>query len=247
MCSFNIIQYHSKILRIFDARKIKVNNTQCLQSQNQRFCGIFRRLANIQNNLSKEIIEVDSFKDIKSVAGVDISFSRDNFAIAAAVVIDFITLEVLEEKTLEVELLFPYISGFLGFREADAIISVLKILENNFEVLMVNGHGIMHPRGFGLASHVGLLINMPTIGVAKRLIGGNYKFYDDNLLRVIKFNGKSVGACNNQKCVSIGHKISLKSALNIVEKTSIFKMPEPLRKAHILATNSMKSKLSEYG
>ncbi|MGF7117295.1 endonuclease V [Methanobacterium oryzae] len=246
MCSRNITPYHSKIRRIFDARKIKVNNTQCLQSQNQRFCGIFRRLANIQNNLSREIIDEDSFKDVKSVAGADISFSRDNFAIAAAVVIDFKTLEVLKKKTLEVELLFPYISGFLGFREVDAVISVLKILENNFDVLIVNGHGIMHPRGFGLASHVGLLMDKPTIGVAKRLIGGYYKTYNDNLLKVIKFNGKSLGACNKQKCVSIGHKISLKTALNIVEKTSIFKIPEPIRQAHILATNTMKSKLSKY-
>jgi deoxyribonuclease V len=207
-------------------------------------CNITQHLANIQNNLSKEIIEVDSFNDVKSVAGVDISFSRDNFAIAAAVVIDFKTLEILEDKTLEVELLFPYISGFLGFREADAVISVLKMLKNNFDVLMINGHGIMHPRGFGLASHVGLLKDVPTIGVAKRLIGGTYKSYDDNLLKVITFKGKSIGACNKQKCVSIGHKISLKTALDIVEKTSIFKMPEPIRKAHILATNSMKSKLS---
>lgn len=210
-------------------------------------CNITQYLANIQNNLSKEIIDEDSFKDVKSVAGTDISFSRDNFAIAAAVVIDFKTLEVLEEKSLEVELLFPYISGFLGFREVDALISVLKILENNFDVLIVNGHGIMHPRGFGLASHVGILMDMPTIGVAKRLIGGYYKDYNNNnLLQIIKFNGKSVGACNKQKCISIGHKISLKTALNIVGKTSIFKIPEPIRHAHILATNTMKSKLSKY-
>lgn len=209
-------------------------------------CNLTQYLANIQNNLSKEIICEDSFKDIKSVAGADISFSRDNFAIAAAVIIDFRTLEVLEEKTLEVELLFPYISGFLGFREANAIISVLKMLENNFSVLMVNGHGIMHQRGFGLASHVGLLMDIPTIGVAKRLIGGNYKFYNDNSMKVIKFNDKSVGACNRQKCISIGHKISLKTALDIEEKTSIFKMPEPIRQAHILATNTMKAKLSKY-
>lgn len=208
-------------------------------------CNTSQYLANIQNDLSNKIIEQDSFKDVKSIAGVDISFSKDNFSIAAAVVVDFKTFEVLEEKTLEVELLFPYISGFLGFRETDAILSVLNTLENNFDVLMVNGHGIMHPRGFGLASHVGLLMDIPTIGVAKRLIDGKYKLYDGNLLRIIKFNGKSVGACNRQKCISIGHKISLKTALDIEEKISIFKMPEPIRQAHILATRTMKGNLSK--
>jgi deoxyribonuclease V len=208
-------------------------------------CNITQYLANIQNDLSKKIIEEDSFKNVENIAGVDVSFSRDNFAIAAAVVINFETLNVLEGKTLKVELPFPYIGGFLGFREADAIISVLKKLENNFDVLMVNGHGIMHPRGFGLASHVGLLIDMPTIGVAKKLIGRNYKIYDDESIKIIKFKYKSIGTCNKHKCISIGHKISLKTAIDIVGKTSVFKMPEPIRHAHILATKTMKNELGK--
>lgn len=202
-------------------------------------CNLTQYLANIQNNLSKKIIEEDCFEDIESVAGVDISFSKDNFAVPAAVVVDFNTFEVLEEKTLEVELLFPYITGFLGFREADASVSVLKTLDSKFDVLMVNGHGIMHPRGFGLASHVGLLMDVPAIGVAKRLIDGNYKLYD-NSLKIIEIKDKTVGACDKHKCISIGHKISLNTALSIVQKTSHFKMPEPIRLAHILATQKMK-------
>lgn len=204
-----------------------------------------QKLAEIQNKLSKEIIKHDSFEKIKKVAGVDISFEKDNSAIAAAVVIKTDDLKVLEERTLKVELLFPYMSGFLGFREADAIISVLKKLQNDFDVLMVNGHGIMHPRGFGLASHVGLLMDMPTIGVAKRLIDGNYKLFDNNSLKIIEFNDNPLGACNRQKCISIGHKISLKTAIQVVQKTSVFKMPEPIRHAHILATKTMKDKLLE--
>jgi deoxyinosine 3'endonuclease (endonuclease V) len=202
-----------------------------------------QKLADIQYNLSKKVIEHDSFEELQRVAGVDISFPKDNSAIAAAVVINIDDLEVLEEKTLDVELLFPYMSGFLGFREADAMISVLRKLNMNFDVLMVNGHGIMHPRGLGLASHVGLLMNMPTIGIAKRLIKGNYKYEDDNSLKTIEFMNKPVGACCKQKCISIGHRISLKTAIGIVSKTSIFKMPEPVRQAHILATNTMKNKI----
>jgi len=202
-------------------------------------------LADIQYNLSKKVVEQDSFEKVQRVAGVDISFQKNNSAVAAAVVISIDDMEVLEEKTLEVELLFPYISGFLGFREADAMVSVLRKLNSNFDVLMVNGHGIMHPRGFGLASHVGLLMDMPTIGIAKRLIKGNYKYEDDNSLKIIEFMNKPVGACGKQKCISIGHKISLKTAINIVSKTSTFKMPEPVRRAHILATNTMKIKLND--
>ncbi len=202
-----------------------------------------QKLAEIQYNLSKKVIEEDSFEKLQTVAGADVSFQKDNSAAAAAVVIDLDDLKVIDAKTIEVELLFPYISGFLGFREADAVVSVLKKLNSDFDVLMVNGHGIMHPRSFGLASHVGLLMDVPTIGVAKRLIKGNYKYTDINSLKTVEFMNKSVGACDEQKCISIGHKISLKTAVSIVMETSIFKMPEPIRQAHILATNTMKYKI----
>jgi len=158
-----------------------------------------QKLAEIQYNLSKKVIEEDSFEKIQTVAGADVSFEKDNSAVAAAVVIDLDDLKVIDAKTIEVELLFPYISGFLGFREADAVVSVLKKLNSDFDVLMVNGHGIMHPRGFGLASHVGLLMDVPTIGVAKRLIKGNYKYTDINSLKTVEFKNKSVGACDKQK------------------------------------------------
>ena len=103
-----------------------------------------------------------------------VSFSVDNRAIAAVVVLQLGDLEILEKRTLPVELFFPYIPGFLGVRGADAVISVLNTLEHDFDVLMVNGHGVMHPRGFGLACQVGVLCDVPTFGVAKRLIDGRY-------------------------------------------------------------------------
>ena len=202
-----------------------------------------QKLAEIQYNLSKKVIEQDSFEKLQRVAGADVSFEKDNSAVAAAVVIDLDDLKVIDSKTLEVELLFPYISGFLGIREADAVISVLRKLNSDFDVLMVNGHGIMHPRCFGLASHVGLIMDIPTIGVAKRIIKGNYRYKGINSLKTIEFMNKPVGACDKQKCISTGHKISLKTAVDIVLKASLFKMPEPIRKAHILATTTMKDKI----
>lgn len=200
-----------------------------------------QKIAEIQNKLSKEIIKEDNFQRIKNVCGVDISFEKDNIATAAAVVIDFKTLNVVEQKTLKAQMLFPYLSGFLGFREADGNISVLKTLENNYDVLMANGHGIMHPRSFGLASHVGLLMDIPTIGVAKQLSPGKYNFKTENGIKYILSGNKTVGAYIKGKYISIGHKISLVTAIDVVLKTSVFKMPEPVRKAHILATETMKN------
>lgn len=207
-------------------------------------CNLMQSLAKIQSNLSREIITQDSFEKIQKVAGVDVSFEKDNIATVAAVVIDFKTNEMLEGKTLKVEMLFPYITGFLGFREADAMISVLKTLKNNYDVLMVNGHGVMHPRSFGLASHVGMLMDQPAIGVAKRLSYGKYKFNVENRTKYVLLNNETVGAYIKGKYISIGHKISLKTAIEVVLKTSIFKMPEPIRKAHILATHTMKNELN---
>ncbi len=203
-----------------------------------------QELSKIQNNLSREIIKKNSFQKIENIAGADISFEKENIAIAAAVLIDLETLDVLEEKTLKVELLFPYISGFFGLREADATIRVLKSLKNNYDVLMINGHGIMHPRRFGLASHVGLLMNTPSIGIAKQLPPGKYSFKIINGIKYILSSKEVVGAYTNGKYISIGHKISLKSAIDIIFKTSVFKMPEPVRKAHILATETMKNEIS---
>jgi deoxyribonuclease V len=137
-------------------------------------CNLTQLLTDIQYSLADRVIEEDCFCKLDRVAGADISFSVDNRAVAAVVVLELEGLEVVEKKTLDVELFFPYISGFLGVREADAVISVINTLEHGFDVLMVNGHGVMHPAGFGLASHVGVLLDVPTMGVAKRLIGGRY-------------------------------------------------------------------------
>lgn len=186
------------------------------------------------------------------MGGVDISFSVDNKAVAAAVVLELKGLEVIETKTLETELFFPYIPGFLSIREVEPSLSVLNTLKHDFDVLMVNGHGIMHPRGFGLASHVGVLRDCPTIGVAKRLIDERYinvatqrHHAEDQFL--ISKNGCVIGAFFRGKYVSVGHRISLKTALNVVERTSIFKTPEPIRQAHLLATETFKNILEERG
>ncbi len=197
-------------------------------------------LANIQNKLAKKVMKRDLSSQIDKVVGVDVSFSRDDRAVAAAVIIQIENLMAIEESTREVEMFFPYIPGFLGFRESDAVISVLDGLKQEYDAVMVNGHGILHPHGFGLASQVGLLLDKPTIGVAKRLIVGNTIKGNEDSDRVVMLHGKISGALVNGYYVSVGHKISLKRAVDLVKETSIFKTPEPIRKSHILATQTYK-------
>lgn len=201
-------------------------------------------LKDIQRKLVATIIPEDRFNKPDTIAGADVSFSQNTQAVAAAVLLDLNTLEVIKKETQEVELLFPYISGFLGFRESEAIISVLKKLNNEFDVLMVNGHGMLHPRGFGLASHVGVLLDVPTLGVAKRLIKSIHIKSDASSPQLLKYKNQTVGAYINGNYVSIGHKISLKTVMDLVSKTSRFRMPEPLRLTHELATKTFKQKLS---
>ena len=136
---------------------------------------LIQLLFNIQNILALQVVAEDCFENLERVAGADISFSQGTKAVAAAVVMDLDEQAVVEKQTTPVILEFPYVPGFLGFREATATVSILKKVKTDFDVLMINGHGILHPRGFGLASQVGVLMDVPTIGVAKRLIKGRYK------------------------------------------------------------------------
>jgi deoxyinosine 3'endonuclease (endonuclease V) len=206
-------------------------------------------IADIQSQLAMKVVEEDIFEKLERVAGADVSFSVGERAVAAAVVLEMEDLEVVEEQTLPVELFFPYIPGFLGFRESGAVVDVLNTLKSDFDVLMVNGHGVMHPRGFGLASQVGVLMEKSTIGVAKRLIKGTYinqatrPYHQRTSVQFIKNADRVMGAYFRGKYISVGHYISLKTALNVLESTSIYKTPEPIRKAHILATETFKSDL----
>ena len=213
------------------------------------FQNITQQLANIQYSLADRVLDEDCFSKLSRVAGADVSFSVDNKAVAAVVVLKLEDLEILEKRTLPVELFFPYISGFLGIREADPVISALNTLKHDFDILMINGHGVMHPRGFGLACHVGVLMDVPTIGVAKRLIDERYinvatqKHHASGEFQLIKENNHVLGAFFKGKYVSVGHKTSLKTALDIVEMTSVFKTPEPIRQAHMLATETHQAEL----
>jgi deoxyribonuclease V len=184
------------------------------------------------------------------IGGVDISAPDPaGFARAAAVILSYPDLKIVEVKTIRDKPNFPYIPGLLSFRETPMILAVCKKLSVTPDLLMVDGQGIAHPRRFGIASHLGLILDTPTIGCAKsRLCGthtpvasqaGDHADLIDNrdiigvALRT-KVNTKPV-------YVSIGHKIDLSTAINWVLKCCRgYRLPEPSRLAHLAASgNSM--------
>jgi len=204
-----------------------------------------RKAVEIQEYLRSKVIQVNTFERVDKIAGVDISLPKDSdLARAAVIVLKFPTFELLEQQTASVRVEFPYIPGLLAFREAPAILIAMKQLTLLPDLIMVDGQGLAHPRKMGIASHLGLILNLPTIGCGKtRLCGhheslgreaGSYTYLFDN--------GEVIGAAvrtkkdTNPVYVSIGHKIDLVTAVRFVLKCCQgYRLPTPIRMAHHLA------------
>ncbi|XP_078162096.1 endonuclease V family protein isoform X2 [Carex rostrata] len=188
-----------------------------------------------QDLLKRKLVAVDDFtwkltccdldsgtnERLRFVGGTDISFLKEDpsIACAALVILEIGTLKIVHEEFDLVRLDVPYIPGFLAFREAPILSRILEKMKadgNPFypQLLMVDGNGVLHPRGFGLACHIGVLANLPTIGVGK------------NALRPGPGSLKPV-------YISIGHRVSLDSAITLVKMCSKFRIPEPTRQADI--------------
>jgi deoxyribonuclease V len=167
---------------------------------------------------------------VNNVCGIDVSYKELN-AFCSAVIVNKNTLESIEIANEKSTVKYPYIPGLFILKEAKPLLKILRLLKKSFDVLLVDGHGILHPRKCGLACYIGIIIDKPTIGVAKNLLCGsilenNYIEYNKEILgyRIKKNNKKDI-------YVSIGHKISLETAVNIVinlTKKNEF-IPEPLR------------------
>ena len=173
-----------------------------------------------------------------TVAGVDAVYGEGT-AFGACVVIDN-QLNTVESSTVESDAGFPYIPGYLMYREAPAIEAALK-QASRFDCLMVNGHGVAHPRGCGLATYMGLIMETPSIGVARDLLVGETVASAGDVRQVV-YQGRVVAAeilreGHRPVYVSVGHMVSLDTAVEVVRgMTTDGFLPEPLRRAHILAT-----------
>jgi len=196
----------------------------------------------IQQRLSNRIITVDLPRKINYVAGVDAGFENDGkITRAAVVVLKFPTLELEEIAIARLPTSFPYVPGLLSFRELPAVLKAFSKLKQQPEMILCDGQGIAHPRRMGIASHLGLLTDLPSIGVGKsRLIGSHAAvrdvkgawvplLYQDDVIGAVLRTRKGVKPIY----VSIGHKVSLETAIKFVLAcTTRFKLPETTRLAH---------------
>jgi deoxyribonuclease V len=205
----------------------------------------------IQMDLAGEVTRTGGITKPRLIAGVDISVNRwAKTGTAAVVVLSYPGLEPVEVKVVTDSLNFPYVPGLLSFREAPLILAACEKLTVTPDLLMVDGQGIAHPRRMGLASHLGLCLDIPTIGCAKsRLCGshdepGNERSSYAELLG----NGEVIGAVVRTRTgvkpvyVSIGHKIDLPTAIHFVlECCRGYRLPEPTRLAHQAAGGNLKT------
>jgi deoxyribonuclease V len=185
------------------------------------------------------------------VAGVDASY-RLGMIIAAAVLLDFPSLEIVDQSVSEKPVDFPYIPGLLSFREAPAILAALEKLSSPPDLLVVDGHGFAHPRHFGLACHLGVWLNLPSIGCAKSILVGEIAPLGSEagstaqLVEQDKVLGVALRTRRDVKPVylSVGNRVDLESAVEIILACGKgYRLPEPIRQAHILANEVRQSKV----
>lgn len=210
----------------------------------------------VQKELAQKVILKDEVGDVNYVAGVDVSCELFKPALAhhaAVVILSFPELEVVEQVSYSALVDFPYIPGLLAFREVPLIVKALEKVKTKSDVILVDGHGISHPRKLGIASHLGVLTNYATIGCAKSILVGEpcgVLQSEKGSFVPLKYKGETVGRVLRTKnnvspiYVSIGHKISLEKACGIVLNcTTKYKLPEPIRAAHKYANQVRR----EYG
>jgi deoxyribonuclease V len=205
-----------------------------------------RRAAEIQRRLAAQVVQKAPRRPPRLVAGVDAAFSRDGrFCIAGVVVWDRQTGEIGESRVARRRLVFPYVPGLLSFREAPAVIAALRKLRIRPDAIVCDGHGLAHPRRFGLACHVGLLTQRPTLGCAKsRLVGEHREPGSRRGSRTaLTDRGEVVGAVLRTRdgvrpvFVSVGHRTDLRTAIETVLGCHAgYRLPEPTRLADHLVT-----------
>ncbi|WP_414563273.1 MULTISPECIES: deoxyribonuclease V [unclassified Anabaena] len=201
----------------------------------------------IQENLRYQVIPLDQLpQPVQYVAGVDMGFeSNGTISRAAVAVLSFPDLQVVETTLAYRPTSFPYIPGFLSFREIPAVLDALEKIKITPDIILCDGQGIAHPRRLGIASHLGVILDMPTIGVAKSLLIGKHEELPDikGNWQPLKHRGEIIGAVLRTRqgvkpvYVSIGHKISLPTAIDYVLRcTPKYRLPETTRVADKLAS-----------
>jgi deoxyribonuclease V len=210
----------------------------------------YKEAVRIQKCLKDKVILKKINKRIKYVAGLDVSYAKgSNKMWAGVIVLDFPSLGKTEERWSQKKVSFPYIPGLLSFREIPALIDALRKIEIEPDLIFCDGQGIAHPRGLGLASHLGVLLNKPTIGCAKSLLVGKYNQVGEHKgdYVYLRHQNRVIGAVVRTKSkvkpifISPGYGIMLNDCIKFVLETCLtYRIPEPTRQAHLLV-NSVRS------
>ena len=197
----------------------------------------------IQINL-RDKVQVQPLPDeIHLVIGTSVAIDPNNDTIhAALVVLRFPDMELVERHGLSEKITFPYVRGLLAFREAPPLMKLMKQIQHKPDVILFHSHGLAHPRRFGLASHLGVLFDIPSLGVADRVLVG---YHDEIDLEKghhapLVHNGEEVGLALRTKegvspvFISVGHKADLLTTMDLtLECTTHYRRPEPIRQAHL--------------
>lgn len=207
-----------------------------------------REAVSLQRKLSRHVIRSDRLGAVRRVAGIDVGYEKGGqLARAAAVVLEYPSLQVCEKALIRRPVRFPYIPGLLSFREVPAALAALQALKEPPDLLLCDGQGYAHPRRFGLACHLGLLADIPAIGVGKTRLCGVHDAIDGARgdWAPLRDRGQLIGAvlCTRPGFkpiyISSGHRISLRAAIRYVMGcTTRFRLPETTRAAHRLASGN---------
>ena len=197
----------------------------------------------IQQRLRARVERRNRFTRIRSVAGADVAFGEGQ-ACAAVLVFSYPELNLIETAHAFAPLTFPYVPGLLTFREGPALLKAFAALRTKPDLVLFDGHGVAHPAGFGLASHLGVLLKTPSIGCAKSVLVGEWDSVALGRERgawvPLVYEGKKAGAALRTRegtkpiFVSVGHRVSLRSAIRFALACCAgYRIPEPTRQADI--------------
>jgi deoxyribonuclease V len=201
----------------------------------------------LQKQLAFEVLKEDSFNaPVKTVAGIDLGYdAKNNTSRAVVVVLKFPELELVESAEAVLPIQFPYIPGLLSFRETPVAIKALEKLTVAPDLILCDGQGLAHPRRFGIACHIGLITDVPTLGAAKSLLVGKFENLGETRGSVAPLIHKSefVGAAVRTKdkvqpvYISVGHRISLDTAVKyVLQCAPKYRLPETTRLADKMAS-----------
>lgn len=204
----------------------------------------------LQHELAGRIIREDRLNEVRLVAGVDMAINEEHeTARAAVVLLSFPDMEIVERHIYEEPIRMPYVPGLLSFREAPPVIGAFKKLRHQPDLVMADGQGIAHPRRIGIASHLGLWLDLPTIGCAKSILRGHYNKDElgeevgswQPLIDKKEIVGAAVRTRTrvNPMFISIGHRISLETSIHYVLACGKgYRLPEPTRQADKLSKDN---------